>query len=39
MENVVFFEKTVKLAMKWKQGTRSRGEATEEEGVYEGQKE
>ena len=27
VENVVFFEKTVKLAMKWKQGTRSRGQA------------
>ena len=35
MENVVFFEKTVKLAVK---GTSSRGQATEEEGVYEGQK-
>ena len=35
MENVVFFEKTVKLAMK---GTRSRGQAAEEEDEYEGQK-
>ena len=30
--------KTVKLAIKWKQGTRSRGQATKEEGVYEGRK-
>ena len=34
----VFFKTTIKLAMKWKQGTRLRGQETGKKGVYKGRK-